>query len=165
MFLLTRTVPARLGRSTGRSTEPSIRSTVSVDRCARIRARWLPMGRSTARATDCIQVTLCLFRSTGPVDRQCKFGKICCQRLVSRFAYKYPICKSFSQRFLCEFLLILWCFQSNQKKYLDSNWAIYFEFFLGFEKSKKRVFGKRFWLNFFILISSFSQGFFLWFWF
>ena len=34
------------------------------------------------------------------VDQQRYFGKICCQRLVSRFAYKYPICKSFSLRFL-----------------------------------------------------------------
>ena len=42
LFFWPRTAAARLGRSTERSTVPSSRSTLAIDRRARIRARWLP---------------------------------------------------------------------------------------------------------------------------
>jgi len=84
-----------------------------TDTC-KLAASWA--GRPRGRPTES-RFALCLFRSTRrstgsangskydrwavdrAVDRQGYFGKICCQRLVSRFAYKYPICKSFSPRF------------------------------------------------------------------
>ena len=108
-----------------------------------------------------MQASLCLFRSTGrstcswqraefdrwtvdrPVDRQFIFGSFCCQRLYFSGVYKYPICESFSLRFLVRIFPTLLCFHSNQKKFLRLNWTIYLVFLLGFGKSKRRVFGKK----------------------
>ena len=66
----------------------------------------------------------------------------------------------FSKIFLCEFFPTLWCFHSNQKKFLNSYCTIYLEFLLGFGKPKKRVFGKIVLIHLPYLCFSFSQGFF-----
>ena len=114
---LTCMLSARQDRSTVRSTAPSSQSTGrSTDVHRNVHAGYT-CGRSTERLTDWEQFALCLFgsilRSTGSangskydrwavdrsVDRQGNSGKICCQRLVSRFAYIYPFWKSFSLRF------------------------------------------------------------------
>ena len=114
---LTWTVSARFGRSTltvdrtmkpadcdGR---PTCTDTCTLATCL--------VGRPDGRPTES-SFALCLFGSTGrstgsangskydrwavdrTVDWQGNSGNICCQRLVSRFAYIYPIWKSFSLR-------------------------------------------------------------------
>ena len=118
-------------------------------------------GRSTASANGSKFDRWAVDRA---VDRQGNSGKNYSQRLVSRFAYKYPICKSFSLRFLVRIFPYSLVFLLQLKEVFELELNNPFGVFIRVWKIKERVFGKGFWLNFSILVSVFPKDF-LWFWF